>query len=92
MIYVLSVLYLANAVITIAAYLPQVICLERTKSKPKNFSLASWILWTYTSIITLLYAFLIVKDPILIIVSALNLTCIAIIVAIIFYKNIKYKD
>lgn len=85
----ISFLYLFNAVITVFAYAPQIVKLRKIKARPKNFSLTSWFLWTYTSIISLLYATFVVRDVELIVVGSLSFAFVLAILAILLYKNIK---
>jgi len=79
-------------VITVVAYAPQIVKLKRIKTSPKNFSVMSWVLWTYTSFIFLVYAAFVVRDLELIIVGSLSFAFVLLILSIVIYKNIKYKD
>lgn len=78
--------------ITVVAYAPQIVKLKRIKTSPKNFSVMSWVLWTYTSFIFLVYAAFVVRDLELIIVGSLSFAFVLLILSIVIYKNIKYKD
>ncbi len=90
MIDLISGLYLLNAAIVIVAYVPQIIKLKAIKEKPKNFSLPSWTLWTYTSIVAFLYAVFVIQDTILIFVNALALLSVSLVFIIVLYKHRKY--
>jgi uncharacterized protein with PQ loop repeat len=91
MIEILSFLYLGNVFVTIGAYLPQIIKLRRIKTPAEDFSVLSWLLWSYSSTVGFLYAFLVIRDPILILVGITSLVCVVMVLCIVLYKNYKYR-
>lgn len=86
------ILYAVNSVVIALAYLPQIKKLVPVKEEPVNFSFLSWSMWTYTSLIASIYAFVIVGDLLLTVVTLTHLVFCFITWALIWYKNVKYGN
>lgn len=64
--------YAGNGVLALLAYLPQITKLITVKSRAVNFSVMSWSMWSYSSVVAVSYAFFVVGDTLLSIVSGIN--------------------
>lgn len=69
---IITFLYSAVGVATLIGYIPQIIQLVRVKTKRHMVSIPSWSLWTITSLISLLYAIVVIQDLIFSAVSLVN--------------------
>ncbi len=85
-------LYSTIGVITAFGYLPQVLALIRAQTKCEEVSLRAWIIWEYTSIVSLLYGLFELNDLKFTLVNTVNTFFVSLIVAIIIYKRHKYRD
>lgn len=88
----ISFLYSISIIITITAYLPQIITLLRARSRCEDISLLTWFAWTLATIISLLYAIYEIYDLKLIIASSAYMTLNITIIAITLYKRKKYAQ
>ncbi len=86
----IAFLYSTVGIILVCGYIPQIYTLIRTKSACRAISLKAWLIWEYTSFISLLYSVYVLPDLKLAIVNAINVTCIALIIGITAYKRWKY--
>jgi len=83
-------LYTATGLIIAIGYIPQTLKLLRTKSTCHDISILTWVIWDYTTIISLLYSMFELNDPKLIAVNAVHTFFITLIIAITLYKRYKY--
>ncbi len=84
-------LYSTVGIIVAISYLPQVLRLIKAKTQCIEISLTSWMIWNYTSIISLLYSIVDLGDLKLSIVNAVNVLFINLIIVITLYKRNKYS-
>ena len=59
---------------------------------PADISLIAWLIWDYTSIVSLLYSVFDVEDLKLSIVNSINVFFITTIILVTLYKRRKYSD
>lgn len=86
----ISWLYSTVAIITALAYIPQMIRVARSKTTCHDISIPAWLMWSYTSTVSLLYAAIEMHDLKFSIVMTINAICINTIIAITLYKSKKY--
>jgi hypothetical protein len=58
-----SVLYTLFGVVFVAAYVPQVRAVWRSRNRAADVSLGTWGLWSASSTVSLLYAHFVAGDP-----------------------------
>jgi len=59
---VLTAVYSANGLLVALVYLPQIRAIWNDASGARSISLLTWGVWTTSSCVTLLYAWLVVRD------------------------------
>jgi len=79
-------LYACNGVFVIIGYFPTT---KDLMKKKQSANISSYVVWTFTFIVTFLYALFIIKDLLFEIVTALNLICCAVI--LLLSLRLKYK-
>lgn len=84
-------LYSTVGLVVAVSYLPQVLRLIKAKTQCIEISLTSWMIWNYTSIVSLLYSIFDLADLKLSIVNAINVLFINLIILITLYKRKKYS-
>ena len=89
---IISLLYASVAVISILAYIPQIIRLTKRQTDCRDLSLTSWWIWNYTAAASLLYAIFEVGDLLFIISCATNILGVNIIIFLTLYKRWKFKQ
>ncbi len=86
-------LYQGTAIVTCFAYLPQIIKLIYAKDQTRAISLTTWITWTITSLIALLYSIYVTDDAPFILMASVNLTgCGIITLLAINNRYFRFKD
>lgn len=89
----LTYLYGSTAIIAGAGYLPQIIKLIRTKDKSLSNSITTWMIWTFTSTVSFLYAIIILKDPPFILVALANMAgCSIIFILVIYNRYFRFRN
>jgi len=83
--------YSLNAVIASIGYLPQIRKLFLDKTKSENFSIPTWALWTWTTLMTFSYASVVNGDLIFIVVSGTYFIGTITIFGLVLYNRF-YKD
>ncbi|MCA9358168.1 hypothetical protein KC902_02815 [Candidatus Kaiserbacteria bacterium] len=84
---IITWLYAGNSLFALMAYLPQITKLLTTRGAAKNFSTPSWTIWTYTSVISVLYIYTAVEDWLLFTVASINFVgCLAVLL-LVLHKN-----
>lgn len=79
----LTALYAASGVAACGFYAPQILRLAHSAAARRAMSLASWAGWLGLSLITVLYAALVVGQGEMLVVSGLNALCQAVVVALV---------
>lgn len=85
-------LYSTVGIVVAIAYMPQALKLWRSTSPCHDVSLVAWLIWDYTSIVSLLYSIYTLDDFKLSAVNAINVLFITLIICITLYKRRKYKE
>jgi uncharacterized protein with PQ loop repeat len=85
---VIKILYLLTTMISILAMLPQIKKLHQTK-KTDQFSVTTWSLWTFSGLISLIYAISLKSAPFLFAEISWFIFYLIMVSMIIYYK---YKD
>ncbi len=88
----IGILYSTVGVVVTFGYLPQVYKLLRSQTPCRDISLIAWLIWDYTSIVSLLYSVFDVEDLKLSIVNSINVFFITTIILVTLYKRRKYSD
>jgi uncharacterized protein with PQ loop repeat len=83
---IIAFLYASTGIIATMGYLPTIMDLTK---KTASANIHSYIIWTFCSLITFLYALLVISDLLLEIVTGLNFASCAII--LILALKLKYK-
>ncbi|MCK5385090.1 MAG: hypothetical protein KAJ29_05885 [Alphaproteobacteria bacterium] len=88
----IELLYSSVGIIVGAGYLPQITKLLLTTRPCHEISAASWLIWAYTSSVSLLYSLYgqEILDTKFITVNLVNVICICFVISIIAYKRRKY--
>lgn len=85
-----TVLYGLQGVTLAVSYVPQFRSVWKSRTGAKDISIATWLFWTTTSIVSLVYAFAIVKDRPLIAVSATALAGCTLITLATIIRRLQY--
>lgn len=89
----LTYLYGSTAIIAGAAYLPQILKLIKAKDRSHSNSITTWLIWVFTSTISLLYAIIVLDDPPFIFVALANTAgCTTIFALIVYNRYYRFKD
>lgn len=83
----LKALYMINGFIAVLMYLPQIISLKKNRTAASSVSLLTFGGWTIGCAVTVLYAWLCVKDPIFTVIGLGNLTGCGIIFVLTALKR-----
>lgn len=83
---IIKILYCMAAVIALGACIPQVACLLRSK-QADSFSVSSWVAWTVTQFVTLVYVVSIRNTMMTLVSVAWVSFYIVMIVLILHYKK-----
>jgi len=83
----LILLFSGNALISLAAYLPQIYRLCIANTRAESISLSSWLMWFYTSVVGLLYGIFILKDALFIMVESVGLACVTTVLTLVVYNR-----
>lgn len=86
----ISTLYSTVGFVIVAGYMPQIFRLIRTTTDCMDISVSAWMIWNYTSIVSLLYGIFEMHDPKFIFVCTTNILCINTIIFMTLYKRHKY--
>ncbi|MGH1398605.1 MAG: hypothetical protein ACRBCT_05260 [Alphaproteobacteria bacterium] len=70
---IINLLYSTIVVIAVFGYAPQIWKLWHSNSDGRDISIATWLIWLYTWVVTLAYGWLQLSDLKLCIVAAINL-------------------
>ena len=84
---IILLLYGSVAVVSVVAYVPQIYNLIISTGRSEAVSISSWLLWLFTSGISLLYGLAIIKVLPFIVVSAINFTGVAMILLLTIYNR-----
>jgi len=88
----LSFLYLTTSAIIVVSYITQTHKLLIDKTDSSSISILSWAIWSYSSIISLLYTSLVNGDTLLIISASIaTLGCTSTLLLVIFNRYIKKR-
>lgn len=82
-------LYALNGIVAVLLYLPQIRNILRSKDGTGSFSLVTFGGWSMGSIITALYAWTFVKDPMFAAVSLANMTGSGTVFGLVAAKRLK---
>ena len=84
---IITMMYASAAFINMISFVPQVIKLLRDRSKSDAISLQTQALWLYAVVAGLLYATMIVNDPVLIAATTVTFTgCVSITLLTLFNR------
>ena len=72
--YVITALYALVPLIYIAGWVPQIVRLCRAPDSALAMSLPTWSMWSFSGLVALLYAAVVMEDPLLTLVAAINAT------------------
>ncbi len=86
----ISFLYSIAIIVVILAYIPQIYCLLKARTRCSDISLITWFIWEGTTIIGLLYAIYEINDLKLIIVNTACTFLSGVIIVVTIYKRNKY--
>ncbi|MFA5072033.1 MAG: hypothetical protein WC511_06825 [Candidatus Pacearchaeota archaeon] len=86
----LIIAYAGTGIVATTGYIPTIIDLLIHKKKSANIS--SYVIWTFCSLITFLYALFILQDFLVRVVTGLNFLCCAVVLILGIRLNIKYKN
>jgi cobalamin biosynthesis protein CobD/CbiB len=78
---ILSVLYGASGIAASALYLPQILKYHRDRDARQSISLLAWGGWIVIAAITIAYALVVVRSPLIAAVAALNILAQLIVLA-----------
>ena len=84
---ILITVYVATNGLRVASYLPQIVSVARDHAGAKVISITSWSFWTVSNATTALYAWAVVDDRLLSLMSAANTMCCAVVVAMVVVKR-----
>ena len=70
---IIDFLYATIVLIAVFGYVPQIYRLCKSESDGKDISIATWLIWLYTWVVTLLYGIFELSDLKLSIVAIINL-------------------
>lgn len=82
----ITIMYGMVGIIATIGYFPQVIKLVKSK-RCDGISVKSWILWTYTSSVSVIYAFYVMSDPTFQFVTGINFVGTVIILCLTIYQT-----
>jgi uncharacterized protein with PQ loop repeat len=83
----LTFMYGMVGIISLVGYLPQILELIRNKTCT-SVSIKSWLIWTYTSLVSTGYAFFAISDTALQFVTSVNaMGCIVVLTLAIYRKS-----
>lgn len=88
---VITALYSMVGVVIVVNYIPQIVAIARDKTGAQAISFVAWIMWTLTSFITVLYAWVVVTDWLLTLVSFANFLGCASISILAIIQRYRYK-
>lgn len=89
----ISLLYPLVAVTTVLGYLPQIHKLLVATRRPQNVSLTSWVIWTFSGLISFAYGVAVLQDFMFALTAGLNAAFITITACLIAYNNyIRFED
>lgn len=80
-------LYPLVAIVSLAAYIPQIMELVKAKNADDKISLKSWCLWIFTYTLTLGYGITHLKDPMFIATTIFGLAAIVTVVGLVTYNR-----
>lgn len=87
---ILTLLYSGNVLLAVFAYIPQIYKIIKNPEGHTGNSLWAWFLWTYTSLVELVYGIFILKDTTTIIVFAVGfLGCFGVMILTIYYRFLR---
>ncbi len=79
--------YAGNSIIAMIGYAPQIWKLVKDTTRSENFSLPTWALWVWTTLMTFSYATIVNGDPVFMIVSGAYFLGTSAIFALILYNR-----
>ncbi len=85
----LSALYGLQSLAVGISYAPQMRAVWKSTTGARDISIATWLLWSATSLVSLLYALSVVKDPPFIVVSATSLVGSAVVSALAILRRLQ---
>lgn len=89
---IIDIMYASVAVVSLLAYLPQIIRLIKRHTDCRDISLGSWWIWNYTATASLLYGVFRLHDTLFIIACIANLFGVNIIIGLVLYKRWRYSQ
>jgi hypothetical protein len=84
---VFAFLYPLVALISGAAYLPQIVSLWKLENRAEDISLSSWCIWLASALISFGYGIFCLKDPRFCLVAALSVVMISLVVGLIMHNR-----
>ncbi|MFP4098510.1 MAG: hypothetical protein ACLFP8_00865 [Alphaproteobacteria bacterium] len=87
-------LYSLVGVVVAAGYIPQIIKLVRATLPCHDISVFTWVVWAYTSFVSLLYSLYGQETFDIYFFSAnlINIVCVTTVICITMYKRVKYSE
>jgi len=88
---ILTALYGLQSVAVGISYAPQIRSVWKSESGARDISITTWLLWSATSLVSLLYALSVVKDVPFIAVSATSLVGSLVVSAMAVLRRIQHS-
>lgn len=85
---VLPFLYSLVAIIGAAGYIPQIVSLIQTRDPSYNISISTWLIWSSSWVISLLYGIVCLSDLLFCIIATVNLTgCLSVLLLVVHNRR-----
>ncbi|NCT40417.1 MAG: hypothetical protein GW778_01990 [Alphaproteobacteria bacterium] len=88
---VIDLLYVTIVFIAVFGYVPQIFKLWKSKSDSMDISIATWLIWLYTWVVTLLYGMFELHDLKLCLVAIINLIGHVAIISLTLRNRNRFK-
>lgn len=85
-------IYPLTAMIGMMGYVPQISTLLKVAGVPEGFSLHTWLVWLFTSLVTMIYGIFHLQDVTFSSVAIANFLLNGLVVAIVVYKYSRYSS
>ncbi|MDZ5457578.1 hypothetical protein [Azohydromonas lata] len=92
MLELVSVLYAVFGAVLVAAYIPQLWSVWRSRTGAADVSLLTWSIWSTSATVTLLYAALVARNAEFVLVSTGNLVGCYAVTSLIVYRRCSIKN
>ncbi len=89
---IISFLYSLVGVVGLVGFIPQIIKIIKAENDDSTVSISSWLLWSVTGLVSMLYGIIVVNDLLIIVITCINFVgCLLITILEIYNRFWRFK-